>query len=214
MSDSINVEEQQPVNDVVVDTNANAEATAVLPQEPTVLPPIVPVVPVESVVVQSPLAPPPPVVEVPSVVVNTPVVEISVLGKIAYQNLVDYSVNMAARKSLTVEDGVRQQVQLFRTLNNIINNLEADFNTVYASVLQLFNEHKDGAFHECRVFRFFDVMPLTKEERASFQRLLNLLKLTADPKGRKLALKQVSLSTTLEFIAEKGKQKVVAFYSK
>jgi len=139
---------------------------------------------------------------------------ISLLGKIAQQNLLDYITNMAPRKPVTVEEGTRHQVQLYRTLTNIINNLDDDFNYVFANTLQLFHEHKDGVFHECRVFRHFESIPLSKDERASFQRILNLLKLTADPKGRQLAVKQASIANTLKFVSEKGIQKVTAFYSR
>ena len=138
----------------------------------------------------------------------------SVLGKINFSNVLDYIKNMAPRKPISTDEGIRHQVALYRSLTTVINNLDSDFNLVYGSILQLFNEHKDGAFHETRVFRFMDNITLPDNDRKSFQRLLNLVKLTADPKGRELTLKQINLDSALEFISENGRQKIMKFYNK
>ena len=182
---------------------------ALAPDTPVVAPTPEPQISTTIPDVVVPVITPTPVSAIPT---NT-IENASILGKILYQNVVDYIAAMAPRKPVLVSDGVRSQVQLFRSLTNIINNLESDFNVVFGSVLQLFNEHSEGSFHETRVFRFFDNIPLSKEESTSFQRLLNLIKVTADPKSRSTALKQVNIAASLEFVSEKGKQKVMAFFN-
>lgn len=187
-----------PITDPVV---------AVVEPTPTPIPdPVpVPVAPIPE--------PTPPVMPASTVGQIVSLDDVSIAGKIAYQNILDYITNMAPRKPVSPDEGSRHQVRLYRSLVSIFNNLDNDFNLIFGSVLSVFNEHKDGVFHESRVFRFFDTMALSKDERDSFQRLLNLIKLTAEPKGRTLALKQINLNATLEFITEKGKQKVLKFFN-
>jgi hypothetical protein len=161
-----------------------------------------------------------PVVEVkpePSVVVEVakPVITdgISVMGKIHYQNILDYVEKMNPLKPVDAEVGARHQVTLYRTLLAIINNLDDDFNKVFALVLQLVHEDTSGAFSEVNLFRFFETMILPEKDRAAFQRILNLIKLSSDPKSRMVVGKQINFTATLEHaISEDGKNKVLSFF--
>lgn len=136
-------------------------------------------------------------------------------AKFNLQTLADYMENMAPRKVMAANDGARHQVALYRALTNIINNTTDDFPAAFAAVLKLMDENRDGVFHESHVFRFMDVIALPEADRKAFQRLLNLLKLLAPTKGRKLAMGQVDFERSLEHgITEAGRQRVAAFFNR
>jgi hypothetical protein len=223
MAQSVNqevVEEQ--VAPIVAEEEATEENTApgyVAPVKAEVIPePIVQPVVVTPVVEVPPAAPakvevvtPAPVVEV---TVANPMDGVSLVGKMAYQNILDYVINMAPKNPIQIDEGCRHQTRLYSSIMSIINNLDADFNKAFGALLKLIHEQKDGVFHEIQIFRFMDHIALPLDDRKAFQRIINLLKLTADPKGRALALKQVSLKNSLEFgVNESGRQRLMAFYN-
>ena len=138
--------------------------------------------------------------------------DVDINSKIAYQTILTYMTNMAPRVPVTIEDGVRHQISLYRALTSIINNTEKDFNLVFGTLLKLFDEHKDGVFREASLFRFTEHITLPDNDRKSFLRILNMFKLTASPLSREIAVKQINFPMTLEFIGEKGKSKIMSFF--
>lgn len=123
-----------------------------------------------------------------------------------------YMSEMAPKKPLSQEAQCRHQVALFRALTLTINVLEEDFRPTWQAILKVFHEHRDGVFHERYVFRHFANMALSSEERTTFMALLNLIKLIADPKARKAALRQVDLERSLEVgITEEGRNRIRSF---
>ena len=91
---------------------------------------------------------------------------------------------------------------------------DEDFEKLLKTVFAFFEEHKNGVFHETRVFRGMDNIPLNKDDRAAFTRLLNLFKLVANPQSRKIALKQVDLNASLQYsVTEQGKNRLMSFFN-
>lgn len=132
------------------------------------------------------------------------------------QALYDYTENMKPRKPVSPMDGARYQVQLYRTIVSIINNnVDPDFTLVFSAMLALFDEHADGVFNETYVFRFASDMALPANDRAAFHRLLNLIKVAAEPAGRAQRLKQVDFEASLRVgVTEAGRQRVLGFFGK
>ena len=140
---------------------------------------------------------------------------VSIAGKISLAQIQEYVVNMRPKRPMLESEGARHQVILYRTLINIINNIDEDFVTVFSTILRLFEEHRDDVFHEMYVFRFMEHITLSDIERKAFHRLLNLLRISAPIKGRDLALKQVDFNSTLQYgITEIGKQRIYAFFGR
>jgi hypothetical protein len=129
--------------------------------------------------------------------------------------LATYLQAIPPRKPVTTEELVRAQSSLYRMLIQIINGLEGeDFSKAWNFVLQTAHAHRDGVFAERYLFRGFEDIHLPEDERKAFQRLLNLVKLTADPKGRKIGLRQVDIVKTLEKgVTEPGRQRIMGFYN-
>lgn len=204
--------------DNVTEKNA-ALPPEIAPAPTTVVPPEI-LNPVQTPVKPqaAPVVTPPPVVQQTKPVVDTAPAQapdlskISTTAKLALMNIDEYIANMQPSKPITVENGCKNQVTLFRSITQILNHLNEDFNVVYSEMLRKVHEHSNGVFYDANVFRFFDNISLNEKERKQFQRLLNLLKLTADPKSRQVALKQVDLGKTLEFFPESVKQKILTFY--
>lgn len=143
------------------------------------------------------------------------VTKVGVSAKLALMSIADYMVAMQPRRPIDNAKGSQQQIALYRAITGIINNTEADFQVAFSTLLNLFHKHRAGVFHEVNVFRFTEHITLNKDETTAFLRLLNLLKLTADPKAREVALRQVRLEDTLAFgINDAGKQRVLEFFGK
>lgn len=135
------------------------------------------------------------------------------MGKVLKSQFDQYIVDMAPKKPVDAEQAARHQVILFRTLTNTINNTTDDFQTLWSYYLSKFEEHATGVFDELRVLRAMDVINLGPNEIRTYQRLINLLKLTATPATRKAALKQVDIGLTLKFgFTDAGRQRVINFY--
>lgn len=128
-------------------------------------------------------------------------------------NLATYIEQMRPGKVLNRTDATRQQQTLYATIIGICNRLQNDFRPAWAALLALFLEQRNGVFHERYVNRFMDNVNLSSTERAAFQNLLNLIRVTADPKGRAQGLKMIDFqrSTSLQ-LSDQGKDQLAKFY--
>lgn len=129
------------------------------------------------------------------------------------RNIINYVEAMAPRKILPLNQALQWQVTLYKSLAGIANRADDDFLKIWRAVLGVFHEHKDGVFGESYVFRHFDNMALDKNNCAGFRNILNLIKLTADPKGRKLGLKQIDPQRALQHgLSDHGREALSKFY--
>lgn len=120
------------------------------------------------------------------------------LVSLYFNNLASYIEEMRPKKVNPLPAALRQQQSLYSTILGICNRLEDDFYPVWTALLAVFQEHRDGVFHERYVNRHMDNINLGTSEIAAFQNLLNLIRLTADPRSRALGLKQVDFTRTLQ----------------
>jgi len=177
--------------------------------------PAVPVAPVPAPAPEpTPVKPAAPVIAEVDAIIAKAKEEASTYGKMILDQLAGYIDAMAPKKQLSLVEQVRWQVQLYRALTNAANRLDDDFFLVWNAILRLFHSQKDGVFHEAYVFRAMEHVTLPKDDQAGFQRLLNLVKITANQAGRQAATRQVDFKKTLEFgITEAGRQKLLNFYN-
>lgn len=200
-------ERKEPVTPVAEDT-AKPPVEDKLPEVPVVKEPVVPVAAVSTPTVQ------------PSTLKTTldltdilAQMDVSSVGYI--QAVKDYMVAMAKGRSVTDAEIHRYQVNFLRNVVSMINNVENDFDKVMNVFLYLFNENPTGAFDEVRIYRHLPHLNLGGEEFKAFQFLTDLFRLTADPKTRTIALKQVDLTKSLAYgLTERGRQKMISFYGK
>ncbi len=120
---------------------------------------------------------------------------------------------MAPGKPINTADGVNMQMMLWNTIKQMLNREGSEFVLHYSEFLRFIREHRKGAFSERYLYRFFEYLRLSSEERANFERLLNLMVITCDPAMRQLALRQVDLRSSLAGLpSEAQRQKIAAFY--
>lgn len=111
-------------------------------------------------------------------------------------------------------EGAMLQVKLYRTIQTVLRMEGRRFITAYSLLLKMVNENRDGVFNERYVFRYFDALNITNPERRNFERILNLLLVTCDPKTRAKATRQVDIELTMEgFRNPEMYQRITEFYN-
>lgn len=151
---------------------------------------------------------------VPQAMVSEPSETFGLIGQRVMSILNAYADKMAPRKPVSDAVIIEQQRLLFEAILKTINDSGEDFEKLMKKVLAFFEQHKNGVFHETRVFRGMDSIPLSQNDRTAFTRLLNLFKLVANPQSRKLAIKQVDLHASLQYgVTEQGKNRLLTFFN-
>ena len=121
---------------------------------------------------------------------------------------------LAPGKTVDGDRGARAQYAFWRALYVVIHNApQSEFKQLWNIVLAYFNNHAEGIFHSRYVFRFSEHWSASEVELTAFQRLLNLIHLTADSQTRAVGLKQVDLDRTLGvFFTDEDRQRLISFY--
>lgn len=135
----------------------------------------------------------------------------------AIEAIKTYMAAMAPGKPMNAVDGGHNQVLFYRTMQNVINLVERDFQLLFATILKLVadNSGSSGVFGPTYFVRWSATASLSPDDRKGFVRLCNLLMATAPVQGREQALRHVDMQRTLEFgFSEAGKKRVMAFYGK
>lgn len=127
--------------------------------------------------------------------------------------LLDYADKMAPGRTMNQDMGAANQATLYTTLINIIDHAGKDFRIGFATMLAVFNEYKRGAFSGAYALRFMEDVPLNKNKRDCFIKLVNLFMMTAEAKTRKDVLKHIDLKRELIGVSEEGKMRIVSFYT-
>lgn len=138
----------------------------------------------------------------------------SVSGKATISALESYIEKMKPGVPVESKEGARHQEFLWRTLSNLIDSDTEDFQEVFRGVLALVHREGRAAFAETHLFRFTENIALGHAQTKAFLALLDLIKVTADPKGRFLALKQVDFHRSTEhYWSERARQRLTNFYN-
>lgn len=126
-----------------------------------------------------------------------------------------YVAVMAPGKAVDAKTGALQQHTLWQNLRFIIQSSpDGEFDRLWNMVLAYAHMHKDGAFHERYIMRFSEEWHYDLEDLTAFQRLINLVKLTADSTKRAQAIKNVDINRTLEKgFNDRGRTRLISFYN-
>ena len=95
-----------------------------------------------------------------------------------------YISAMAPGKSMTPENGNRQQELLASALFGVLNTQGDTFKLCWSVALAYFNEYKTSVFNERYVYRFSEYWTKETSILSTFQRLVNLLIVTGKQIGR------------------------------
>ena len=218
--------EEAPVADTVAPEAAVVAETATASEAPTVVETPAPETVLESAVAAAAAAAAPVVEEAVATVTaelsafQKKMVEIATKGTPEQTGLIaklnTYIDEMKPGKPVHGDVGATKQYQLWRTIFSTIEHAPVEqFKSLWSILLAYFHEHADGAFHESYVFRFSEFWKHNKLELDGFQRILNLMKISADPKTRGETSKQVDLDKTLaQPFSEEGRNRLLGFYKK
>ena len=129
-------------------------------------------------------------------------------------NIEIYMRAMQPGMTITGEAGAKQQFQFWNVIRNVVETSpEEEFRRLWTTLLRFFHQFRDGVFHDRYIFRFAEYWTQDPVQLSSYQQVLNMIKLTADPANRAKGLKQVSLDRTLEgSFNPQGKQRIMTFY--
>lgn len=125
-----------------------------------------------------------------------------------------YVEKMSPGKTISTADGAFQQTQLWQgVIKTLLQQPPDIFMIGWGLVLDMFHEHRTGAFSAAYINRFREEIKLTSSERRNFERLVHLAYVTAEKRTRALALKQLDINVILAGLpSEEQRQKVLGFY--
>lgn len=130
------------------------------------------------------------------------------------RSLKTYVNDMAPGKIMEGEAGSQRQYGLWTSLRSIIQSSpDEEFKRLWSIVLMFANEYRNGAFGERYVFRFSEFWLYDVEELATFQRILTVINLTAEPSTRQASIKKLDITRTFaNGLSEQGRSRLLAFY--
>lgn len=124
-----------------------------------------------------------------------------------------YEEHMQAKKAVDGETGARMQHMLWVAIRQAMAYEGPVFIAVFSRLLAWVNDNRHTCCGERYINRFLDQSKLRVEERRGFSRLFRLLQATADPRTRKLALKQINVQiATAAFRGNGADQRIMDFY--
>jgi hypothetical protein len=154
------------------------------------------------------------IIETPSAPTPAPQPALSSTIVILVSRLEQYAENMAAGKPVPVEKGAQYQKQLMDIILLTLKLPDSDFYIAWEELLKVIHRFRNGAFHEGRVFRFLAAMPLEDKQRRYFKNLVSLMINTADPAGRRVALKTINLEAAAHGVpVAQVSERLTAFYA-
>lgn len=129
------------------------------------------------------------------------------------ESLDKYINIMQPGQSHSGNEGAVAQVKLYRAIRAVLRTEGREFIEAYGLMLQIVHEHREDVFHERYLFRYFGEMRLTAPEQRNFERILNLIITTANPKVRSKSVHEVDLDLTMEGFRDPAMhQRVTEFY--
>jgi len=133
--------------------------------------------------------------------------------KIIVTELDQYVERMRPGRPINGEQGAAYQYSFWLTLQKIISRMpREEFKSLWSLVLAYFHHHAAGVFHERYVYRFAEYWTQSQKHLTDYQRILNLIKLTADPTTLSKNIKQVDISRTLAGFDEEARQRLAGYY--
>lgn len=223
---------------IVADEPADVSAVAEVAKEEAPADPLIPApvamaapVPVAPQVTIAPtvVAAPAPKVESTPVVVNAPAPVDSkqdLKTQIAYilrdvpaayhtdiNRVFVYLDRMAPNRPVSNEAGAKEQVALYKAIQNIINRQEVYFTQLFTALLAIFKAEFKGALGDRYRLRFMESVVLGEGDRKGFNYLTHLLCVGADPVSRKLALKSVNFDRALSNgVTAVGRDRILGYF--
>lgn len=130
------------------------------------------------------------------------------------RDLTNYASAMAPAKRILPQAGAAAQMALWSVLVRILNLPQTSFQPVWTYMLSFAYENRDGVWNDRLLHRFISDMGLSPRDLRMFERIRHLISMTADPKSRATALKQVNLPNIIASMTSiVAQQNLMGYYS-
>lgn len=125
-----------------------------------------------------------------------------------------YGERMAPGKRLSSEEMGEIQSEFYANILRVLSLPPAEFNRGWSNILLFVHSNSKTMFSTEMAGRGWDNLSLADRDRVNFERLLNLIRVTANPAGRQTRLRtSVRLDYSLkELRRPEWRDKIVAFY--
>ena len=125
-----------------------------------------------------------------------------------------YANGMKPGTPIDPDAGARHQSNLWQALRNVVQGSpDGEFKRLWNIVLAFAHQNRNGVFGDRYIFRFSEAWRFDTDELDAFQRLLNLINLTANIGEREKGLRSVDLTRSLDKgFNEHGRARLVSFY--
>ena len=127
----------------------------------------------------------------------------------------NYVEKMGLNNIPSAQDGLLQQKTLWQIIKHALISLpKEEFYAGWSLILAFVNQHSNTAFNPRYVYRFANMWESSKAELTSFQSMLDLMIMSANPITRAAKMKQVNFDIAVggEHITEEGRARLVSFY--
>ena len=110
--------------------------------------------------------------------------------------------------------GAGYQVDLYDTIRSALYLDGDEFNKAWLCLVNVFRQYEQTTFNMRLGYRFMDQVVMSKADRKTFERLMNLLLTTAAAKSVASVGSQVDMERTVQYIqSEDHRQKLRDFYN-
>lgn len=139
----------------------------------------------------------------------------SLLGKTLVYGVMDFIEQTGPHANISADQGARLHVQLYRNLQNFLNNAPDDFRRCFSLVLRIIaSQRKSGVFSARFLFRFVPSMSLANSDRIGLELLFHALTDLSRPESRAAVLKQVDLARAGgAALSADGTQRLIAYFA-
>ena len=120
---------------------------------------------------------------------------------------------MAPGKQMSVDEGVRNQTELWRTIKNVVENQDG-FDAAWRLMIAYVRNYRTTVFHESYVFRFMENTVLAAPEARTFERMLNVLLTASGVQNRREVTKLVDLNNRLTAgLSEEARARLIRYFT-
>lgn len=124
-----------------------------------------------------------------------------------------YLDRMAPGRPVSTDAGAKEQVALYKSIQNIVNRQEIHFTALFTSLLAIFKAEFKGALGDRYRLRFMESVVLGEGDRKAFNYLTHLLCVAADPVSRKQALKSINFDRALSNgVTPAGRDRILGYF--
>ena len=133
---------------------------------------------------------------------------------IVRSKLSNYHDNMRKNVPVDPAEGARHQVDLYDTIRSVLYLDGDEFKSGWLCLINVFRQYEHTTFNMRLGYRFMDQVVMSKADRKTFERLMNLLLTTAAAASVASVASQVDMERTVQYIqSEDHRQKLRDFYN-